>query len=151
MPSLAKLLISLRNNAAKVGSADHYAMLGLHWSAYPQLIEEAYLREKWNVELEHYPETTSETDLESRERVSEALDQAYDMLHHPTSRRAYRETLVDKMNLESAVRLYREKGDTALMRNDPEAARDFFQRVVELAPKHRGARAKLEELGVDLS
>ena len=146
VPAYARLLISLRSNASKAGVVDHFAMLGVHWSAYQSLIDEAWARERFFASEEHYPATLSPADAKNREDVEEALDAAYRVLREPSSRRSYRDSVVDRMNLQSAVGLYWDKGDTGVMRSDLEAAVDFLQRVLELDPNHKGARAKLKQV-----
>lgn len=146
MAALPKLLLSLHSTHAKIADRDHYALLGLHWSSYAELIEQAYAHEKALVDPAHYPDTLPDADLAARQEVDEALDAAYNVLREPTLRRQYREEMVDRMNLESAIGLYWEKADTALMRNDAEGALEFVQRVLELSPRHPDARSRLTAL-----
>ena len=118
-------------------------MLGVHWSAHQEEIDEAWSHQKFTLDPAHYPDTLSDEDAARRAELDTSLDKAYDVLSDPKSRRIYRSGMIDTMNLKSAVALYWEKGDTCIIRNEPEEARNFLLRVLELMPEHSGAKTKL--------
>ena len=138
----------MRDLAAKAATKDHYAILAIHWSAYDELIEQAYYRERLYLNRGNYPANLSVPDQENLELATEAVQTAYSTLIDIKSRRQFRSSLVDKMNLTSGVRLYMDKGDTAVLQGDRESARSCFRRVVELDPNNRQAHSKLRALGL---
>ena len=147
-PSLARLLVLLRNKCARIGHADHFTMLGLHWSAPQAKIEAAYKEEMWLLDRGHYPAVFNPVDDLDRHRLSKAIEGAYTSIADPDARRAYRAQLHDEAEIAAAVKVYLDRAEMALFRKQRDAAKGDLQHIIELVPDHEHARRRLRELGV---
>ncbi len=128
----------------KIGNSTHYELLSLHWSAYTEIVTEAYEAHKKEFSPEAWPDEILADSRHRLEEIQEALDAAYEVLKDKKTRTAYRETIVNSMQLLNGVQLYFRKGDMAMLRRDARESLMSFQRVLELEPRHKGARQKVQ-------
>ena len=147
-PSLAKLLVQLRNKCARIGHADHFTMLGLHWSAHQAEIDAAFSEELWLLERHHYPVQFNPVEDLDRHRLSKALEFAYSTIGDPEARRAYRVQMHDQSEINATLKLYIDKAEMSLFRKQTAAARDPLLRVLELDPSNAYALRRLTDLGI---
>jgi hypothetical protein len=128
----------------KIAGGTYYELLSLHWSAYTELVQSAYDSHKKEFETENWADAIVADSQHKIEEIQVAVDKAYEVLKDKKSRAEYRETVVNSMQLLNGVALYFRKGDMAMLRRDAREALSSFQRVLELDPRHKGARQKLK-------
>ncbi|RAL24755.1 hypothetical protein DL240_00665 [Lujinxingia litoralis] len=128
--------------AARADADDHFAYLDLHWSAYTQLVQRAYLRLREQVLAASLP--PDEEPL--KERVLHRLDHAHDVLAIPAQRACYRAEIIDNWTCQTTLEALRERLDEARESNDLAHAFDLARRVLELAPDCASTRALVANL-----
>lgn len=128
---------------ATLDRTDHFEVLGVHWSAHGEEIEEAYreLRELLDV-----PDDVHRQFEDEIEELREAASKARAVLSDPESRRRYRDEQVDRSARQSALNVYKDKAEAQQMRDDKSDLMDSLRRIVELEPDNREARRKLKAL-----
>lgn len=122
---------------------DWFAVLGVHWSAYPAMIKEAFQREEARLRIARADAKLAARFGSDLDFLDRAQQKALVALSTAKGRREHRERLVNKLQRDSALGLYLNQGEMALMRNDHEAAVEAFSRVLELAPHHRHAAMRM--------
>lgn len=140
---VARMRAKLRVMYDKLDKAEHYDMLSLHWSAFTALVDRAYKEHAEEFDPAAWPDEILAEDGSKLDEIQVALKRAHQVLSDKKSRAAYRETVVNSMQLLNGVQLYFRKGDMAMLRRDAREAIESFQRVLELDPRHKGARQKL--------
>lgn len=139
-------LNQIQERVRLLSGATHFEILGVHWSSYKELIEQAYFQEKAAYQLDRFPEPIHALIQEQLDTIQKALHAAYRALHDNQARAAYRDQIVSEMQSSNGIALYYRKGDMAMMRMDHREAEVCFKRVLELNPRHREAFAKLKGL-----
>lgn len=127
----------------RLDGADHFEVLGIHWSAYGDEVDNAYrdLRDTLDV-----PEAVEEKLGEKLHRLREAVSKAHAVLSDRLERRAYRDKLVDDFSQRSVLEVYEKKVDSHRMRGEGEKLVDCLHRILELNPGHEKARKLMEKL-----
>jgi hypothetical protein len=140
--SMIKVLVDKRS---KLVGADHFDVLGLHWSAYSDLVNQAYERDMSRFKVENFDGVSRDRLTPELEAIQAAIESSYRELKCEHKRRLYRVAHVNAYQIQSAVELYLDKGRTALMRDDPRQAAECFKRVLELDPSNQKAKSRLTE------
>lgn len=127
----------------QVRTKDHFEVLGIHWSAYDEEVENAYqgLLDKLDV-----PEKTRQIMHDDLQTVRRKIDEAYAVLSQYRSRKAYRDSIIDDFAQRSALQVYEKKLDTQHMRRDTPRLIDSLSRIVELDRSNEQAKRQLEAL-----
>lgn len=134
----------LRQQTLFLAGADHFEALGVHWSAPTEEIEEAWrrLQRKWS--LQRLPADADQTLREELHQMLGRLEASHKLLGDTQQRRAYRKKLIAPDQLKDAIQLYYRQGDAALLRKHYDEAESCMLHVLELDPRHGGARVKLK-------
>jgi hypothetical protein len=140
--SMIKVLVDKRS---KLVGADHFDVLGLHWSAYSDLVNQAYERDMDRFKIENFDGVSRARLTPELEAIQAAIESSYGELKCEHKRRLYRVAHVNAYQIQSAVELYLDKGRTALMRDNPRQAAECFKRVLELDPSNPKAKSRLTE------
>jgi hypothetical protein len=131
----------------RLSERNHFALFGLHWSAYPERIEAAYRREKALFDPTNIPNDLLAHKGKEINELLEAYEAAWETLRWRASRRAHRAVQLDEGALRNAIAHYLEKGEMAAMRGNEEESRDCLLRVMDLDPQDQKATALLQDLG----
>jgi tetratricopeptide (TPR) repeat protein len=134
----------LRQQRLFLAGADHFEALGVHWSAHQEEIEEAWGRMQRRWGPRQLPSGAGQAVREQLEQMRARLATSYQKLRAGRCRRAYREQLITPEQLKDAIQLYYRQGDAALLRKNYDEAESCMLRVLELDPRHGGARVKLK-------
>jgi hypothetical protein len=131
---------------ARINTQDHFAALGLHWSAFDEEIEAAYKAAR----AQYDPDTgefayIAEAKATLREVVA-LIDRAYAELRYPGRRAAYRNQLIDSFKIRSSIEMFEKQIDMAKMRRDIDEAIVFCKRILELQPGNSKAVQDLKLL-----
>jgi hypothetical protein len=138
--------LEVRTRLARMASESRFALMGLHWSAYRNVIEKTYQAERARFDTAAVPLpilVKYATDLAAYRK---ALDSAWMLLENEPTRRAHRDWLIGAVDDTEAADMYLRRAKAAVARADRRAASDALLRVLELEPGNTGARA----LGVRL-
>ncbi len=127
----------------RIQNADHFEVLGVHWSAYGEEIERAYSQMCSTLEVPRKVESDLADELAELRRAAE---EAYQLLCDTRRRREYRNQRFDRFARTSVLEVYEKKADSLRMRGEGEDLVDCLQRILELHPSHRRARAELKLL-----
>jgi hypothetical protein len=106
----------------KIKGANHFEVMGLHWSTPPRKIPESYQG------LATLYGPTAEARLEAPEvcqLIWARVGEAYDVLKDPSARRRYRREVYD-LNWSSQVELLIDHAKIAIYRQDVQAALDLL-------------------------
>lgn len=128
---------------AQIQGADHFEVLGVHWSAYGEEIADAYQQIQRQLDV---PAMVQRQLHDEIAEIRRAVSKAYATLKNAESRQQYRRSQVDSFSLDSTLRMYKEQVDTLTMREDKSEAVDTLKRVVELEPSNRKMRRQLEAI-----
>jgi hypothetical protein len=145
MAHTGALLQGLVEKRIKLKGADHFEVLGLHWSAYTELVESAYERDMALFRIENFDGVSRAELSPELEAIQTALEAAHAELSCEHTRRIYRVSQINAYQIQSGIDLYLDKGRTALMRNNPKEASECFRRVLELDPSNKKAKSSLTE------
>ena len=126
-------------------SKSHFEALGIHFTALPHEIDEAWER------------VSRLTALDSDEAVDDALRhrlahvrgrcrEAHDVLTNERKRQEHRKAVVDPFQIESVLDMYEKQADTAKLRREIPAAVEAYERMVELKPNDGEVRHQLAAL-----
>lgn len=129
--------------AKSLEGKNHFEVLEIHWSAYPEEVEQAYEKVRERLEVS---EEVRESKSEKLEELRRCISRARSTLIDDNSRRRYRNKQVDDFAQRSALEVYERKAETYEMRRDIEKLIDCLARIVELNPDADEARQKLEAL-----
>lgn len=133
-------IVSLYN---RLDSSNHFEVLGVHWAAYGDEIDEAYQRLQRTLDVsQNVEEALSDELTEIRQTVSEA----YGVLSNTNRRRTYRKKVIDDFSRKNGLDIYRSQIDSLMMRDDKTELIDSLSRIVELDPGDKKARQQLEAL-----
>lgn len=131
----------------RLNTQSHFEVLGLHWSAFSEEIEEAARAMLDEFSLEHYQHREHEPETVARVlRIRERTREAYESLNTGKKRAQHRMQLLDDFKMRAAVEMYEKQIEAAKMRQDVEAALDYCRRILELSPQHEEARRDLRML-----
>ena len=136
-------LALVKDKHKSIRHATHFEMLSVHWSAYEEIIEDAFKKRIEEFSLESFPEPIHDQIREQLDEIREAVKNAHDVLKDKKKRKTYREKIINSMQLHNGISLYYRKGDMAMLRRDVREANTSLLRVLELNPQHKPARAKL--------
>jgi hypothetical protein len=131
---------------AKLDHGTHFDILGVHWSAFGDEIEDAYRQLVKQVSREALDDALPDEIDTKAAQVRERLEQAHEVLSNRRRRASYRSEVVDQFKLRTSIQMFEKQADTAKMRRDIEGAIDFYRRILELEPKHVDAKRDLEML-----
>lgn len=131
---------------ARMNTQDHFAALGLHWSAFDEEIEAAYkaARAQYDPDSGEFA-YIAEAKATLREVVA-LIDRAYAELRYPGRRAAYRNQLIDSFKIRSSIEMFEKQIDMAKMRRDIDEAIVFCKRILELQPSNPKAAQDLKLL-----
>lgn len=143
-PADRERLEEIQHFYSRLGTDDHFAILGVHWSAYDQEIQGAYLR---LTELYERQDTLVDRALRPKLTAIRArIQDAYDAICRPSRRALYRQSLIDNSTRRNALEMLRRQAETAKLQRDIDTAIDACCRIVELDPDDETARNDLKEL-----
>ncbi|MGM0556159.1 MAG: hypothetical protein ACQEVA_07255 [Myxococcota bacterium] len=131
---------------SKLDRSTHFDILGVHWSAFGEEIEEAYEQLIEQVSAEALDDEMPPEVSEKAAVVRMRLKEAHDVLSDSRRRTNYRGKVVDQFKLRTSLQMFEKQADTAKMRRDIEGAIDFYRRILELKPGHGDAKRDLEML-----
>ncbi len=146
----ARFTQQLEVREIRLTARNKFALFGLHWSAYPARIEDAYEREKALLDPKVVPSNLLALHGARIHTILEAYEKAWDSLRYRASRRAHRAVIVSEDALDNAVAHYLEQGRTANLRGDREHALDCLRRVIDMNPKDSEATELLSALGAEI-
>ncbi len=141
-----KFVEQLARMRARLGAQDSFEVLGVHWTAYDEEIEEAYVERTHSLSDEELPDGLSDADRAMVAELREALEEAHALLSDRSRRASYRDELVGTFEKKAALEMFVKQADTAKLRRDLPAAIDAYKRVLEIKPGHPQARRDLEVL-----
>ncbi len=125
-------------------SHNHFEILGLHWSAYSSLVEEAYQKTLKTWSLDKFDEAGRAKLQPKVDALLARIKAAHQNLHEDKSRNQYRDSLISGIERRNAILHYFRQGDMNLMRSEFDEAEISFKRVLELDRTHNEARQKLK-------
>ena len=131
---------------AKLDRSTHFDMLGVHWSAFDEEVENAYAELSERVAEESIDEDMPDEYHAKAAAVRERLDEAYEAIANGRRRANYRSRVVDEFKLRTSVQMFEKQADTAKLRRDISGAIDFYLRILELDPNHADAKRDLAML-----
>jgi hypothetical protein len=127
----------------KIEREDHFDVLGLHWSAYGDEVEQAYQNAVKDYSEDNFDALEVGPDLQ---KIRARLEQAYQHLKDGPSRRRYRREQISEFKIRSSIDMFRKQAESAQMRRELESAIDFNRRVLELSPGDQQSQRALELL-----
>lgn len=122
-----------------------FDLLGTHWSSDDALVHEAYTHLLHTLDLDYVIAEGTPEEAETAKRVREGLTVARETLKHRDARTAVRRSISSESERKSALSLYDQRAEMAMMRGEHSAALESLRRVVELDPEHATARRALQE------
>lgn len=131
----------------RLNTRSHFEVLGLHWSAFSEEVDEAARALLEEFSLERYKHREHESDTIARvQRIRERVQASHEALNTGRKRAEHRMSLLDDFKMRAAVEMYEKQIESAKMRQDVEAALDYCRRILELSPQHEEARRDLRML-----
>lgn len=127
----------------KIEREDHFDVLGLHWSAYGDEVEQAYQNAIKDYSEENFGALEVGPDIQ---KIRARLEQAYQLLKDGVSRRRYRREQISDFKVRSSIDMFRKQAESAQMRRELESAIDFNRRVLELNPGDQQSQRAIELL-----
>jgi hypothetical protein len=115
---------------AKLDRSTHFDILGVHWSAFDDEIEEAFEQLSEQVSEEAIGEEVPDEIKTKANAVREQLEEAYEVIKHTRRRANYRSKVVDDFKLRTSIQMFEKQADTAKLRRDISGAIDFYRRIL---------------------
>jgi hypothetical protein len=131
---------------ARLERENLFAIFGLHWTCYDAEIERAYREISRIFELTNQPLGLSKDERERVRQVRESLDVIYGKLSNSERRERYRRKLIGARTRKKAAKKLEALGSAAVRRKAMHSALDYYQRLLEIKPTHRGASRLLPVL-----
>ena len=125
---------------------DPFELLGLHWSAYDEQLEETWRQLLHDLRPEAWPDDLRDEATPLLNALRDNYTRAYDKLRTVTLRDAWRRKHVNRDQREGALDLYRKQAEMFLYRRDPSQARDACRRALELQPTDRQAHTLMRRI-----
>lgn len=132
----AKQWSELNQELDRLRAANHFEVLGVHWSSHHRTYEDAWTRAKNAYADDDYRNAGTETkDLVRQLRAR--IDEAYEAVKDTGSRATYRRQLFDRTERQYAAEMLVRQGEVALLRGDRMQAIEALETAVELDPNPR--------------
>lgn len=141
-----KFIEQIARMKARLHAKNQFEVLGVHWTAYDEEIEEAYEERMAGLSDDKLPDDLDEESLEAVEELRRQITEAYEHLSDRRRRAAYRAETAKGHDRKAALEMFLKQADTAKLRRDLSGAIDAYRRVLEIEPKHPQAIKDLEIL-----
>lgn len=135
-----KFVKQVERMKARLHAKNHFEVLGVHWTAYDEEVEEAYEERMAGLADEKLPEDLEQSTLEIVEDLRQKLTEAYELLSDRRRRADYRTEVADSFDRKGALEMFLKQADTAKLRRDISGAIDAYRRVLEIKPNHPQAK-----------
>lgn len=125
----------------------YFDMLEVHWVCLKAEVQEAYQRIKDEFQIENFSglDASHEADLAL---INTRLDEAFSILESDSSRRRYRQEVIEKDAIINSADMLAKQGEMAIMRKDRRAACGSFAKASELIPGQSSFRDGLRRATV---
>jgi hypothetical protein len=140
---LQRVGISVGKKKRQLIQCTHFDVLEVHWVSLPTEIDDAYRRLKEEYDLSTY-DNLPEDLAEVITRISNRIDEAYEVLRDDLQRREYRKDLVEDFMILQSAELLSKKGEMSIMRKDRRMAVLCFSKALELQPRSAAYRTGLQ-------
>jgi hypothetical protein len=131
---LSRVGTRISQKVGQLRTGTHFDILEVHWICVTEDVEAAYRRLKGEFVPANYSNIPPELE-EALGRIQAGLDKAYEAINKDYTRRAYREEIIERTQIEQSAEVLSRKGEMAILKNDRREALACFVKASELMPK----------------
>jgi tetratricopeptide (TPR) repeat protein len=131
---------------ARLERENLFAIFGLHWTSYDVEIERNYREISRAFEVTNQPLGLAGDERKRMRDVRESLEARYERLIDTDQRELYRQKLIGDRTRAKAAKTLEALGSAAVRRRELHSALDYYQRLLEIEPKHTDASRLLPVL-----